>query len=297
LDDAEFIPVNIRPSKEIDIGEDVYAIGNPEGYERTISKGIISNKDNINGKFMLQTDAPISHGSSGGGLFDVHANLIGITTLIGSEGENLGFAIPSEILLAQVNPNLLPKGGSIQATSSLNTDKNTNRSLTKMDYSVPSLIGYYGDSKIGLFRWGTMCIITITGRYSKSDNEENESLAIWAPTIPNTLMVIPSTADINKATRYLFRFVADEGADFQPTRSIMIFDKKLFEMKYENNLSEKYSVMDAVMKEDITQSLIVDDDFSIQFYQYRSQPGMTTVRFALDGFTEALAAYNKSCGK
>jgi S1-C subfamily serine protease len=148
VDDAEFIPVNIRPSKEIDIGEDVYAIGNPEGYERTISKGIISNKDNINGKFMLQTDAPISHGSSGGGLFDVHANLIGITTLIGSEGENLGFAIPSEILLAQVNPNLLPKGGSIQATSSLNTDKNTNRSLTKMDYSVPSLIGYYGDSKI-----------------------------------------------------------------------------------------------------------------------------------------------------
>lgn len=51
------------------------------------------------------------------------------------------------------------------------------------------------------------------------------------------------------------------------------------------------------MKEDITQNLIEDDNFFIQFYQFRSQPGMTTVRFDLDGFTEALAAYNKSCGR
>lgn len=98
--DANFIPVSIRASKDVSIGENVFAIGNPEGLERTITSGIISNKyQSEDGKLViLQTDAAISQGSSGGGLFDVKGNLIGITTAISRSGSNIGFVIPTELI-------------------------------------------------------------------------------------------------------------------------------------------------------------------------------------------------------
>lgn len=90
VEDAKFIPVKIRPSNQVQIGEEVVAIGNPKGYQKSMSKRIISNKYDktnlplelenfypplkhiceINNLSVLQTDAPISPGSSGGGLFD-----------------------------------------------------------------------------------------------------------------------------------------------------------------------------------------------------------------------------------
>lgn len=77
-------------SKEIpEIGSTIYALGNPLGLEKTISEGIISG---IRGDFIQITSA-ISQGSSGGALFDEHGNVIGITTLKASEGENINFAI------------------------------------------------------------------------------------------------------------------------------------------------------------------------------------------------------------
>lgn len=77
----KFKPVIIgRESKNIDIGEDVYAIGNPNELNKSISNGIISNKIIENGHLRLLTNAAISPGSSGGGLFDHNAKLIGITT-------------------------------------------------------------------------------------------------------------------------------------------------------------------------------------------------------------------------
>lgn len=98
---AHFIPVKIRQSKAVNIGEEVFAIGNPEGYERTISRGIISNKyTSADGQYViLQTDAAISQGSSGGGLFDVNGSLIGITTAISRAGSNIGFVIPTEMII------------------------------------------------------------------------------------------------------------------------------------------------------------------------------------------------------
>lgn len=97
---ANFKPVKIRPSNEVNIGEEVFAIGNPEGYEKTISQGIISNKyTSEDGQYViLQTDAAISQGSSGGGLFDTNGNLIGITTAISRYGSNIGFVIPTELI-------------------------------------------------------------------------------------------------------------------------------------------------------------------------------------------------------
>jgi len=89
-------PVTVRPSSKLATGERVYAIGAPEGLELTFSEGVISALRESEGVRMIQTSAPISHGSSGGGLFDAHANLVGITTFYLEEGQSLNFALPGE---------------------------------------------------------------------------------------------------------------------------------------------------------------------------------------------------------
>jgi len=86
----------IRLFKDLTVGERVYAIGTPRGLDRTLTQGIVSGLRKINGRNLVQTDAPISHGNSGGGLFDESGNLVGITTLtlaVQPGYQNLNFAV------------------------------------------------------------------------------------------------------------------------------------------------------------------------------------------------------------
>ena len=83
----------IRSYETLQVGEKVYAIGSPEGFENTLSEGIISALRVIDNVKKIQISAPITHGSSGGALFDAQGRLIGITTS-GFEGAgNLNFAV------------------------------------------------------------------------------------------------------------------------------------------------------------------------------------------------------------
>ncbi len=77
------------------VGQRVYAIGAPEGLDLTISEGLVSSIREIEGAYYIQTSAPISSGSSGGGLFDVEGRLVGLTAFILAEGQNLNFALPA----------------------------------------------------------------------------------------------------------------------------------------------------------------------------------------------------------
>ena len=86
--------VKLRRSADVQIGEPVYAIGNPQGLEQTLSPGLISQLRKTEKGLMLQTTAPISSGSSGGGLFHEAGLLIGITVGQYKDAQNLNFAIP-----------------------------------------------------------------------------------------------------------------------------------------------------------------------------------------------------------
>lgn len=77
------------------VGQRVYAIGAPEGLDLTISEGLVSSIREMDGAHYIQTSAPISSGSSGGGLFDVEGRLVGLTAFILAEGQNLNFALPA----------------------------------------------------------------------------------------------------------------------------------------------------------------------------------------------------------
>ena len=88
--------VGVRPYGDIAVGEKVYTIGNPSGLTSTLGEGLVSGLRTEQGVRYVQTSAPISPGSSGGGLFDEHGNLLGITSFKIEDAENLNFAIAAE---------------------------------------------------------------------------------------------------------------------------------------------------------------------------------------------------------
>ena len=83
-------------TKRLKVGQKVFAIGAPRGLELTLSEGILSSLRELDGGRYLQISAPISPGSSGGGLFDDTGKLIGLPTFYISEGQQLNFAVPVE---------------------------------------------------------------------------------------------------------------------------------------------------------------------------------------------------------
>jgi S1-C subfamily serine protease len=87
-------PVRIGNSGTLQIGDAVYSLSNPLGLENTLSEGIMSGSRPMDGFRLLQITAPISHGRSGGPLFNAKGEVIGITTLSLQEGQSLNFAIP-----------------------------------------------------------------------------------------------------------------------------------------------------------------------------------------------------------
>ena len=88
-------------SDTVEVGEMVWAIGNPFGLDRTLTYGIVSavgRRGVLDSPYQefLQTDASINPGNSGGPLVDVHGRIMGITTaIVGKDYSGIGFAIPS----------------------------------------------------------------------------------------------------------------------------------------------------------------------------------------------------------
>ncbi len=101
-----FVPVRgVRPYAELKVGENLVHARLAERARALLSSGILSAVREEEGHRYVQTTAPISPGSSGGGLFDSYGNLVGVTTLVltGRErlNQSLNFAIPADALLPQ----------------------------------------------------------------------------------------------------------------------------------------------------------------------------------------------------
>jgi serine protease Do len=103
-------------SGELMVGEEVFAIGNPLGLEQTLTHGIVSAiNQTLPGAAwsltepLIQTDAAINPGNSGGPLVDACGRIVGITTAILPEAQNIGFAVPAN-LIKEVIPQLVEKG-------------------------------------------------------------------------------------------------------------------------------------------------------------------------------------------
>ncbi len=105
--------MNLSDSDNIFLGQDVYAIGNPVGFEfqRTVTKGIVSGIDrtlkiedsenpenNVYMEDLIQTDSTINEGNSGGPLINEEGKIIGINSVKLTSAEGMGFAVPINIV-------------------------------------------------------------------------------------------------------------------------------------------------------------------------------------------------------
>jgi S1-C subfamily serine protease len=118
-------PVDFGESANLKVGQRVFAIGNPYGLERTMTVGIVSSLNRTlasgNGqklKNMIQLDAALNQGNSGGPLLDSRGRLIGMNTAIASmTGQNsgVGFAVPANVIRRTI-PELLQFGKVVRAS-------------------------------------------------------------------------------------------------------------------------------------------------------------------------------------
>lgn len=105
---GDFPILPIGDSDSMQIGDWVVAIGNPYGFEHTVTVGVVSAKEREisipesngtrNYKHLFQTDASINPGNSGGPLLNMNGEVIGINTAVNAQAQGIGFAIPTSTI-------------------------------------------------------------------------------------------------------------------------------------------------------------------------------------------------------
>lgn len=108
-------PVKIGNIYDVQKGDPIVTIGSPKGLQNTVSEGIVSGLRNIDNINYIQITAPITHGSSGGALFNDNGEIIGITTLGYEGGANLNFAVSIEYVKEILGTTLSKSFSSIDA--------------------------------------------------------------------------------------------------------------------------------------------------------------------------------------
>ncbi|MBR4751417.1 MAG: trypsin-like peptidase domain-containing protein [Thermoguttaceae bacterium] len=165
--ESDLFPIEFGDSSKALVGQTVYAIGNPFGLERTMTKGIISNLNRSIGspqqfrqiKGVIQVDAAINPGNSGGVLLDSKGRMIGMNTAIASRvGENtgVGFAVPVNTIHRIVSI-LLEKGEVVRGDAGVVQVTETENGL------IPGLIDVGGAADEAGLRGGKLTI-TVTRR-------------------------------------------------------------------------------------------------------------------------------------
>lgn len=90
---------------DLPLGQKVYTIGNPVGLKYSVTSGIISGSQTYDEIDYIQTDAAINPGNSGGPLIDADGNIVGVNTMILSDSEGIGFALPIHSVLTDIENN------------------------------------------------------------------------------------------------------------------------------------------------------------------------------------------------
>jgi S1-C subfamily serine protease len=158
---SELYPIALGTSDGLKVGQRVYALGNPFGFEGTLTTGIISNLNRTlpsrvgdrEMRSIIQTDAALNPGNSGGPLLDTSGRMIGMNVAIATKtGQNagLGFAIPIN-RIRQYLPDLLERGRVVRADIGIVAVMETDRGLqiVRINEGGPA-------EQAGLRGWRTM---------------------------------------------------------------------------------------------------------------------------------------------
>ena len=101
--------LSIEDDRATQVGDPVYAMGNPLGMDGTFSDGLVSQRRIVQGVELIQISAPISPGSSGGPVLNENGHAIGIATLTLTDGQNLNLAVPARYASGLLGLNETPR--------------------------------------------------------------------------------------------------------------------------------------------------------------------------------------------
>lgn len=184
-------------SDAVQVGESVYAVGNPQGLEGTFSQGIVSSIREVGADKLLQITAPISPGSSGGPVLNGKGEVIGVSVATFRGGQNLNFAIPSNYLktllgkaspakpkpLAEAKPSKSQRS-ILSDLGGLSLEGVTGEKLT-WDSSIQS--GEYSFSLHNRLREAVKNVYCLVVFYDKTDSPIDFSLVTYSGVIPGGL--------------------------------------------------------------------------------------------------------------
>jgi S1-C subfamily serine protease len=136
----KLVPIRIGTSRDLKVGQHVYAIGNPFGLDHTLTTGIVSalgrTIEAVSGSTIfdvIQTDAAINPGNSGGPLLDSGGRLIGVNTAIYSPSgasAGIGFAVPVDTV-SRIVPELISHGRVIRPVLGVGLDDQLSAAVTR----------------------------------------------------------------------------------------------------------------------------------------------------------------------
>jgi serine protease Do len=199
--DADNLPyLELADSDTLEVGEWVLAIGNPLGFSRTVTAGIVSAKGRSVGleniENFIQTDAAINRGNSGGPLLNLAGKVVGMNTAIyGATGNiGIGFAIPAN--MAKHAYEQIREGGSVargylgiwfkdldpESASALDLDKDTKGAV------ITDVIEGSSAEKAGLKRYDV--VVEFDGKPVEKSNEFLNRVAMLSPDTTVDLVVL-----------------------------------------------------------------------------------------------------------
>lgn len=196
--------LTLGDSDAVQVGERVFAVGNPQGLEGTFSQGIVSSVREFGTDKLLQITAPISPGNSGGPVLNVGGTVVGVSVATFRGGQNLNFAIPSNYLkvlvdktgptkpLAQASPNKTES--SIFANLGGDSTVGVTGGQLTWGYEMP--FGDYSFSFRNKLRDNVSDILCLVVFYDKNDNPIDVDAVVYEGVVPAGLAKrVTSTVD------------------------------------------------------------------------------------------------------
>ena len=185
IDKKNLPTAKLGDSDALKVGEWVVAIGNPLGYSHSVTAGIVSGKGrrlSTGMESFIQTDAAINFGNSGGPLVNMSGQVVGINTAISAQGQNIGFAVPINMVkdvFQQLKENGKVERGALGVTVSKLGE--TDKRYFKVDHGalVQTVQKGMGADKAGLKPYDI--ITAIDGKPVKDNDELVHTVAIHRP--------------------------------------------------------------------------------------------------------------------
>lgn len=303
--EAAFNPVQLRSTHTVSVGEDVYAAGYALGLQRSLSKGIISKMIASNGGFIIQTDAAISPGSSGGGLFDQQGHLIGITTFKLVHGENMNIAIPSDWIiqrLTALNAKLLLSHHEklfVQQPAQTKAEFDFHNTIKtplkeasplKDSETILNLVkhGFYGKASVSLYQLNNECFFYMLGRDLEGKPKNS---AVYYPKT-NSLFFFPEIYTGRIAIALLYFEIQSNTAEEVLTNSELFLNDHIFVLNGLKTNRNEISIYYVRFNKSLLPLFRNNLNFKV-VYQDKNAKSITY--YSLDGFKQAHQAYLHYC--